>query len=253
MKTVQDIESWIHAIEISKQGNHIKEQEIKGIVDLWKFANSYNEEIEIAKKGELLLTSKSGKPENISVVCSDLFLNQRENIIPKILLEIETELLKQGSRYLGLYTIQFNNPPSNFDTEEIENLKTEIISCIKGEVILYKYIYKIQKLPSSELKIYNRDFRIVECKFNDIQRVIAKNFQPHEILKKQWLVLVLSTLDNGCKSFLIDNKIRLKSFQSDFDKVFIFDFYKSEVIELNVVAEVYKTINAFPDSVNDVA
>lgn len=234
---IQAIENWIDAIESSKRTEAVKEQEIKEIVDLWKFADSYDGEAIISQKGELIIRSAEGT-EKINVLCGDLQLTQKKNAISKILSEIEIELTTLGSRYIGLYNVEFRKPNAHFDAEEIQNLKSEIISGIKGEVILYKYVERIRKLPSSELKIFNYDFKILECNCNDIETMIAKSHLPRLTDNKQWLVLVLSSVDQECKSFLIEETIKNKSFPSDFDKIFVFDFYTSEIIELNVTINI---------------
>ena len=171
MKSVQAIERWITAIESSKQEACAKEQQIKAIVDLWKFDQGTT----ITQKGELQLEDSDGRIDKISVATSDLFLTPKENAISKILSEIETEFSELGDRYRALYNVEFRNPEANFDAAEILKLKSEIISGIKGEVILYKYVERIRKLPSSEFRIVNRDFRILECSYEDIQSAIDQN------------------------------------------------------------------------------
>lgn len=249
---IQAIENWMDAIESSKQKKRVKEQEIKAIVDLWKFAESYDGEAIISQKGELIIGGSQG-PEKINVQCADLLLNQKKNAISKILLEIEIELTALGSRYTGLYNVEFRKPNANFDVGEMQNLKNEIISGIKGEVILYKYVERIRKLPSSELKIVNRDFKIVECSSSAIAGIIAKSQPIQAAHEKQWLVLILSSIDHCCKSFLIDEAIQAKTFESDFDKIFIFDFYTSEIIELNVAFGVQNPADGVPSPANGVA
>lgn len=91
MKSVQAIERWITAIESSKQEACAKEQQIKAIVDLWKFADLYDQGTTITQKGELQLEDSDGRIDKISVATSDLFLTPKENAISKILSEIETE------------------------------------------------------------------------------------------------------------------------------------------------------------------
>ncbi|MBL7866834.1 MAG: hypothetical protein JNM71_02320 [Flavobacterium lindanitolerans] len=245
MKSVQAIERWITAIESSKQEACAKEQQIKAIVDLWKFAYLYDQGTTITQKGELQLEDSDGRVEKISVATSDLFLTPKENAISKILSEIETEFSELGDRYRALYNVEFRNPEANFDAAEILKLKSEIISGIKGEVILYKYVERIRKLPSSEFRIVNRDFRILECSYEDIQSAIDQNYLLQSD-QRQWLVIVLSAVDNNCRSFLIDETIKTAAFSSGFEKIFLFDFYTSEIIELNIKAKAGTAIKGVP-------
>lgn len=248
MKSIQAIERWITAIESSKLDASIKEQEIKAIVDLWKFTDVYGNGTTMIQKGEILLENGAGLTEKISVTCSDVFLTSGRNAISKILSEIEAEFSNRDARYTGLYNVEFRNPKANFDTAEIQKLKREIISGIKGEVILFKYVERIRKLPSSEFRIVNRDFKVLECGREEIQNMIGRNSSSASG-QKQWLVLTLSAIDNDCRSFLIDEALKTTSFSSGFDKIFLFDFYTSEIIELNTKADAGISIGV-PVSVN---
>lgn len=253
MKRMQAIENWMSAIENSSQDESAKQQEIKEIVDLWKFADSCEGRATISQKGELLLENADGNFEKVNVLCSDIILDSPENVIAKVISEIEAELAALGPRYTGLYNVELRSSDTHFDAAEIGNLKSEIISGIKGEVILYKYVERIRKLPSSELKIINRDFRILECSPGAVSNMIANTRPLKKTIEKQWLVLMLSSIDHGCKSFLVDKAIKTMSFESDFDKIFIFDFYTSEIIELEVAFGVPNPADGVPTSANGVA
>lgn len=249
---MQIIENWVDAIEKSNQDNTAKQQKIKKIIDLWKFSDSYNGRATISNKDELVLEDADGNLEKVNVHCSDIVLDNKENIIAKIISEIEAELATFGSRYTALYNVEFRTPNANFDAAEIKNLKKEIISGIKGEVILYKYVERIRKLPSSELKIVNRDFKIVDFNHPTVHKIVAGIHPPKAAAEKQWLVLILSSIDHCCKSFLIDEAIKAATFTSNFDKAFIFDFYTSEIIELNVANDVRNPAIRVPSSANGV-
>lgn len=252
MKSIQAIERWITAIESSKQEDCAKEQEIKAIVDLWKFADLYDNRAIITQKGEIQLEDAEGMAEKVSVVTSDLFLTPKENAISKILSEIEAEFSGLDVRYKGLYNVEFRNPEANFNAAEILKLKSEIISGIKGEVILFKYVERIRKMPSSEFRIVNRDLRMLECTYEDVQNIIDQNYLLQSD-QKQWLVLVLSAIDNNCRSFIIDEAIKTAAFSSGFEKIFLFDFYTSEIIELNVIAQIGTAIKGVPLAASGVA
>lgn len=239
MKSIQQIEDWIEGIESSDISEKVQKQHISEIIDFWKFATTYDSQVDILEKGVVAI-KKDTIFQKINITCKDLILNERTNPFGRMIVEIEKELLQFKTKYLGFYAIRFHKKDINFSEEEIILIKAEILSAIRGEVILYKYIQKLHKFDSPELKIYKTDLDVLECTYEAIKTAIASTiFTKSE--EKQWLVLVLNSCDHNCKSFLFQNRLKEVAFESDYEKIFIFDFYKSEILELKIQSQ--KTIN----------
>lgn len=247
MKSIQQIEGWIEAIESSNSIAKEQEQNISDVVDFWKFATTYDSQVSIIEKGKIVIDS-----QHINIATSDFVLSKRINPFEKIISDIEEELMQFGTKYLGLYSIRFHDLNRNFQDDDLVLVKEEILSAIKGDVILYQYVHKLNKIPSSELKIFKNDLDVLQCNSEEIQNAISRT-KFTKTTEKQWLVLLLDAIDHNCNSFLFESKIKETIFESGYDKVFLFDFYKSEIITLNLRNQVLDGINDVQRSVNAVA
>ncbi|MFC6097197.1 hypothetical protein ACFPVY_11135 [Flavobacterium qiangtangense] len=250
MKSIQQIEDWIEAIESSNISAKKQEQHIADVVDFWKFATTYDNHISILEKGKVLL-NENGFDEEITIATSNLVLSQKRNPFEKIITEVEAALLNFGAKYSGLYSIRFHNLNRNFQEEDLALVKDEILSAIKGEIVFFKYIYKLNKIESTELKIYKNDLGVLQCNSEDIQKQISKT-KPEKTEEKQWLILLLDTVDHNCNSFLFESNIKEAVFKSGYDKVFLFDFYKSEIISINVSDGLKNPIRHVKSHIDDV-
>ena len=244
MKSLQQIEDWIETIESSSISAKKQEQHISDVVDFWKFATTYDNHISILEKGKVLL-HENGFDEEISITTSNLVLNQKRNPFEIIISEIEEELSKFGTKYLGIYTIRFHNLKRNFTEDDLALVKEEILAAIKGELIFYKYIFKLNKIESTELKIFKNDLGVLQCNAEDIQKQISKT-KPKNDADKNWLVLVLDGIDHNCDFFLFEAKIKETVFRSNYEKVFVFDIYKSEIVQLKLsnAQQIIKSLSA---------
>lgn len=233
---VQDIAmEVIGSIENSVSSQLKKNSRLKEFTDLWKFADSYGNGLDIMRENTLLI-KKEYLPEEINVQCRDLIIQRTGNgkgILEKLLMEAVAELQLSETVYNGTYKINLRQRKTNFTVEELLHLKQEIISAIKGELILYTYIDTIDRFPSAELSLSCGQFKILECDNKQIRDTIdAVVLKRDKAINKNWLVLVLSSMENDCDYFVYEESVKSTAWQSDFDKVFIFDFYKTEIVEL---------------------
>ena len=249
MKSMQQIEDWIEAIESSDISEREQTQIISEVVDFWKFATVYDSEVKIVEKG-VITFYENGALQKANISSKDFILTKRLNPFETIIAEIEEELLSLGTKYLGLYAIRFHNLSRNFQEEDLALVKAEILSAIKGDLIFYKYIYKLNKIESTELKIFKNDLGILKCSYEDIQKQISK-IKPEKSKENQWLVLLLDAIDHDCNSFLFEKKIKKAVFKSHFEKVFLFDFYKSEIIQLQLNTD--RVANKISESISTMA
>lgn len=232
MKHLQQIEDWIENIEGSALNARIKNQTVNNLIDIWKFITYYDETISLKSENVIVVENENGIQEEISLTVNDLILKS-SNVIQNVVSEAELELGKYGSNYNGKYNIQFQRFEKNFCSQKIISLKEEILSIIKGEMICFEHIDYIHKNASDKIEIFNTNLKIVECEKESIQQALDKA-SISETSKKQWLLLVLDHLKNNCNTFLIQDPIKDNIFTSNFDKVFLFDFYKGQIIELKL-------------------
>jgi len=232
MKHLQQIEDWIEKIEGSDLKPGIKNQTINTLIDIWKFITYYDETIFLKSEHVIAIENENGIQEDICFTVKDLLLRP-SNVIQDVLSETELELKKYGSNYNGKYNIQFQRSEENFCSQKIISLKQEILSIVKGEMICFEHIDYIHKNTSDKIELFNTNLKVVECEKESIQQALDRASIPDNP-NKQWLLLVLDHLKSNCTTFLIQDHIRDCTFKSDFDKVFLFDFYKGQIIELNL-------------------
>ncbi|RZK12397.1 MAG: hypothetical protein EOO46_03335 [Flavobacterium sp.] len=232
MEHLQQIEDWIENIEGSDLKPRIKNQTVNNLIDIWKFITYYDETISLKSENIIGVENENGIQDEISLTVKDLILNP-SNVIQNVLSETELELRKYGSNYNGKYNIQFQKSEKNFCSKKIISLKEEIISIVKGDMICFEHIDYIHKNASDKIEIFNTNLKVVECEKISIQKALDKA-SVSETSKKQWLLLVLDHLKSNCNTFLIQDQIKYSPFKSNFDKVFLFDFYKGQIIELKL-------------------
>lgn len=235
MENIQQIENWIETIESSNLPEKDQEQMIMSLVDLWKFASCHKNPLKMGEAPNLLLHEKEGIWEQIHVQCENLYIDRNENISKKIFQEIEEELSSNVQKYGGVYRLQMNKTSLLYNEEMINEIKQEIIAAIKGEVILYKHVLSLHKTPGEKVEIIGLNFTILECTQHVIHERIKKHSYDLSLLKngKKWLVFFLNTLENDCHSFSFQQELIENSFVCDFDEIYLFDFYKGEMIQLN--------------------
>lgn len=232
MKHLQQIEDWIENIEGSDLKPRLKNQTINTLIDIWKFITYYDETISLKSENAITVENENGIQEDISLTVKDLILKP-SNVIQNVLSETALELKNYGNNYNGKYNIQFQRFEENFCSKKIISLKEEIISIVKGEMICFEHIDYIHKNASDKIEIFNTNLKVVECEKESIQKALDKTL-IYDTSKKQWLLLVLDHLKSNCNTFLIQDQIQDSIFKSNFDKVFLFDFYKGQIIELKL-------------------
>lgn len=232
MKHLQQIEDWIENIEGSDLKPRLKNQTINTLIDIWKFITYYDETISLKSENAITVENENGIQEDISLTVKDLILKP-SNVIQNVLSETALELRNYGNNYNGKYNIQFQRFEENFCSKKIISLKEEIISIVKGEMICFEHIDYIHKNASDKIEIFNTNLKVVECEKESIQKALDKTL-IYDTSKKQWLLLVLDHLKSNCNTFLIQDQIQDSTFKSNFDKVFLFDFYKGQIIELKL-------------------
>ncbi len=217
------IELWIDVIENS-DALYDKDKQIENLINLWKFSSCYNSNAKITDEG-LLNTLEQ---ENISVSFTDIYLDSSEksNYINTLLNSIPHTL---DDNPASAYYVELYHQKNNFNSDTFQQLEEEIVNAIQGKLIPFNHVKKIIKV-SAKAGIYT-NITVKQCNREDINKAIAGT-PTYKNSPVKWQVLVLDRLINNCDSFYINNDVLQQSFKTDYDKLFLFDFYKGEIIEL---------------------
>ena len=223
------IEEWISNIEKVVLPNAVKERRIQELISLWKFSSNLNEQIVIQDSLKLYIPGQG----EVGTVVTDLDLsgNGYSNQINKILEEKEIQLLNENK--IGFYSINFNTLDGNFTTEKLQDFKNELDSCFNGNLISYPYIKQLHKKNILQHQIQS-GLKVKALQRTNILKAIAKKDNSNNDQGK-WLILVLDNHQSNCDSFFIQDDVLHLPFESNFEKIFLFDFFKTEIIELNCV------------------
>lgn len=222
---IQNIDDWIADIELSGLTAEKQQIEIKNVTDVWKFTEI--RKLDMISPDRLLVKNSAGIREVVNVQCVD-FISDKD-IARQMLNEIEEEL-SDNPKYIGRYHIDFYESKINFNQSSLLKVKHEIIAAIKGELITYNYVSKIVKMPSESLMLHANNFKILECNIENIKKLLKKALL--DLSEPRWLIIVLSSFDNNCNYFYFNQTVFTDTFEHGFNKVFLFDFYKSEIVEL---------------------
>lgn len=229
MENYKQIEEWIEVIESSNLTIKEQQQRIANLIDLWKFASCHEDSLKIADLPNLLLNSEKDTFEIINVQCKNLYIDTDKNATKKMFAEIESELNREFQRYGGIYRFEMKKLERNVNQKMLQEIKKEIIAAIKGEVILYRYVAKMNKIPAEDVKIVASNFNILEVtNIQILNELKEQSFNLGISATKKWMVFFLDNVENKCDYFYFEE---VEIF-SDFDSVFLFDFYNGETIEI---------------------
>ena len=239
------INPWLDILEKSSQSKIEKKQKRKEIIDIGNFIHYFDSSIEIknalsespdfiVKQNEL----------NIGIELKDLVIRQKEKekegILKSLFEQIKTELINEEKSLCGLYRIELIDENLSLKKKDKEALKKEIIALIKGQKIEQKYVKVIKKRPMSEISIYkgettivgNLERKVVEEKIKTKENKLKS--YSNENLDEIWLLLVIGGVEKSSDYSFFDSDITEKPFESNFDKIFIYDFFDRKITELKI-------------------
>lgn len=218
------IERWISVIE---DNDFIidKDKRIENLINLWKFASCYGDGAQIT--GDGLLNTKHRQDINVSFTDISLEHAPKNNFINNIFSAITPVL---DDMHNGAYYIELHEQQYNYTSGRLLELEEEIINAIYGRLTPYTQVKKITKVAASA-GIYT-NVTAKDCTRNDIDNAIEDT--PEANGPEKWLVLVLDRLASHCDSFYINDDVLMQPFKTDYDKLFLFDFYKCEIIQLGI-------------------
>ncbi|MDV6169461.1 hypothetical protein R1T16_13580 [Flavobacterium sp. DG1-102-2] len=216
------IEQWI--TEIENDAAYRKDKRIEDLINLWKFASIYNSDAEITKDGQMAAGHEDAFKVDFMDIClkeapkSDTFENVCGEIAPALNLMAD-------------YYILLNEQQNNLTPQSLTNLHREMLDAIQGKLVLYKHVKQITKVAASSAGIHT-NLKVKDCGREHISALLKQ--KKYTRSSGKWMVLVLDRLVSQCDAFYLDDTIFRLPFKTGYQKLFLFDFYKGEIIELPV-------------------
>mgnify|MGYP000919457811 CR=1 FL=1 len=230
MDTTQ-INEWIDVINNVPLPESSREKKIQELVSLWKFTTCYDKDIKLSDSLKLAIPGKN-KVEAV-VFDLDFAHHPYSDAINKVLEETEIKLLHAQKE--GFYTITFTNRPANFTSVSLTELSYELADCFDGKLITYNYIKQVQKTSLLKHRLHT-NLKVKTIERSDIVKILEENSAKYTANNEdKWLILVLDNHQSKCDHFLIQDDVLNSPFTSSFEKIFLFDFFKSQIIPLTTV------------------
>jgi hypothetical protein len=239
------INPWLDILEKSLLSKIEKKQKRKEIIDIGNFIHYFDSSL-------IIEDALSESPDfiikqnelNIGVELKDLVIRQnekeKEGILKSLFEQIKSELKSEEKSLCGLYRVELIDENLSLKKKNREALKKEIIALIKGQQIEQKYVKAIKKRPMSEISIYKGETTIV----GNLERKVVKEkiktkenklkSYSNENLDEIWLLLVIGGVEKSSDYSFFDSDITEKPFESNFDKIFIYDFFDRKITELKI-------------------
>lgn len=217
---------WTDAIENLSVSMQKKEKKLKELSTLWKFVSASREFFTI--NGDFGLNYNN---EEVSTVMADLNLIQSgySDVLEQTLQETELNLLHNQKQ--GFYMLTLYKHINNFTTNGLLELQEELIMSSEGEMVHYCYVKEFNRTQALYHKI-NANLKVKEITREDVIEVLKKEEKKAAGTNKKWLILTLDNYQSKCDHFFIKDEVLYLPFESGYDRVFLFDFFKSEIIEL---------------------
>jgi len=237
------INPWLDKLEKTNKSSGQKKQNKKEIIDIANFINSFDSSLVIENtldESPDVILSKNEK--RIGVELMDLTVDQeekeKEGIFKKLFSQIETELQNEKKLFNGLYEIEFIKDNLSLKRKVKNNIKKEIIALIKEKKIEQFYIKQIVKSPMSDISLYtSNDIVATNLKRETVLEKIKKketllaNYSQKNI-DETWLLLVVSGVQKSSNYSFIQQDVIKKPYQSNFDRIFIFNLFEGKTIQL---------------------
>ncbi|SFW64221.1 hypothetical protein [Cellulophaga fucicola] len=239
------INPWLDILEKSSQSKIEKKQKHKEIIDIGNFIHYFDSSLVIedalSESPDFIIKQNE---LNIGVELKDLVIRQnekeKEGILKSLFEQIKSELKSEEKSLCGFYRVELVDENLSLKKKNREALKKEIIALIKGQEIEQEYVKAIKKRPMSEISIYkgettilgNLERTVVEEKIKSKENKLKS--YTNENLDEIWLLLVIAGVEKSSDYSFFDSGITEKPFESNFDKIFIYDFSHREITELKI-------------------
>lgn len=236
------IEFWLDKIESDLKSLNEISQKKKELIDLGKFIYCFNHNINIidalCESPDFLISENS---DTIGIELTDIVIRskekEKEGVLKKIFNQIEIELRKESVDYNGIYRVDFIDKIS-FNKKNQSEIKLEIIKIIKEEINFGNHIKEIRKTYHTNIYIYHTEASVVgELDRKTVEKKIKKKENKltrysSERFKEIWLLLVIGGVKKSDDYSFVEEEIMNSPFETNFHRIFILNFFKSNIFEL---------------------
>ncbi len=237
---------WLSKIETDLNSSNEISQKKKELIDLGKFILYFDQDVNIVDalcESPDFLISQDNK--NIGIELTDLIIRenekQKEGLLKKLFTQIEIELRTESGEYNGIYRVNFIDNIS-FNQRNQNEIKSEIINLIKGKINSGNLIKKIRKKFHTDIYFYHSEASVVGA----LDRITVENkikkkenkltTYSSERFKEIWLLLVIGGLQTSDDYSFIEEEVTNLPFKTNFDRIFILNFFKSNIFELKTIS-----------------
>jgi hypothetical protein len=235
---------WLKKNELSNNSKQIKQQNKKELIDLGAFICCYNPDIEVIdglrESPDFIVSYKNKK---IGVELRDL-CNQdemrNENVLKMLFKNVEDEIKTKTPSLLGSFNISLK--VNNINKMDYIPFKNELLKLITNESVENKYINAIRESKSSKLHIYSGQgycvggltkemvIKVIKEKEEKLNKYLSENY-----FDEIWLLNVIGGLGKSSDYSYFDNSLLDSEIHTSFYKIFLFDFFRKQVIEVKCI------------------
>jgi hypothetical protein len=241
----EKINPWLERINSEGLSTNEKKQKTKEVIDLGHFLHFLNENIEIqevfTESPDFILNSNDSL---IGIELKDFIIREdekeKEGLIKSVFKEIISEFEKDLKKYKGLYRVEFIEENFSLKRENRKIIKKEIIGLIKGVSLISKFIKRVYKTPYNGLGFQKGETTIVGNinkdlvqKKIDSKEKLVETYRQKEIAQI-WLLLVIGGVEKSSDFCFFDSDITSEEFDSNFDRIFIYEFFDRKITELKI-------------------
>lgn len=238
------IDSWLDKLSVNSKSSNAVRQKKHELIDLAKFIYCFDKSIVIVdglcEKPDFIIAHENKK---VGVELIDLIsqedAKEKEGFLRRIFNQIEIELKEEDNNYNGIYRIEFVSQNDLIKQNETK-IKTEIIQFIKGEIQFGGYVQGVRPSKHTDIHLYTSNGSVIgslkrEIVESKIEKKEAKySDYSNEICNEIWLLLVIGGVQQSDDYSMIEENILNVPFNSKFHRIFILNFFKSIVLELEV-------------------
>lgn len=236
------IDFWLNKIEVELNSSNVISQKRKELIDLGKFIYCFNQDINVidalCESPDFLISFGN---KNIGIELTDLVIRdsekQKEGLLKKLFTQIEIELRTESIDFNGIYRVDFIKDIS-LNQKNQNEIKSEILNLIRLNINSGELVKEIRKTYHTDISIYHSEASVVgsldritvENKITKKEAKISNYSQDR--FKEIWLLLVIGGVQTSDDYSFIEEQVTNIPFKTNFDKVFILDFFKSNILEL---------------------
>lgn len=240
------IQPWYQIAEENSISENERKQKQKELIDLGCFIHAFNNSIQITNglrekpDFEVKLNGKKIGVELRDIIRDDE-ARRKEGTFDSFFRDIANELSGMSKDLNGIYHVKFSKELTNFNLKVKAELKAVIIDAIvNNEPPAAHLIRSIRKTPHSEVYLYTSEASMIgNLKRETIEVAVYEKSErlkayDTQCLDEVWLLMVLGGAKESANYNFMEQTIFDLPFETGFDRVFLFDFFRKEVFQLGV-------------------